>query len=207
MQQQARHEMSAVKSFYEQQYGSVMQRLRFDLNVKYLYHDSRHTEDVIRQCQEIAYREGVTSEEIDLLKLAALYHDLGFLVQRANHEAAGAEIFLDEAAESEISSEDKEHIARLILVTKIPQQPKSLLESIICDADLDYLGREDFPAIAEFLYLELKSCGEMSDRKRWDELQISFLQAHQYHTASSRKLRSNGLENNLLFVRRRLAGQ
>ena len=207
MQQQARHEMSAVKSFYEQQYGSVIQRLRFDLNVKYLYHDSRHTEDVIRQCQEIAYRESVTSEEIDLLKLAALYHDLGFLVQRANHEAAGVEIFLHEAADSEISSEDKEHIARLIMVTKIPQQPKSLLEAIICDADLDYLGREDFPAIAEFLYLELKSCGEMSDRTRWDELQLSFLQAHQYKTDSSRKLRNNGLENNLLFVRRRLAGQ
>ncbi len=199
--------MNPVKSFYDQQYESVVKRLRFDLNVKYLYHDCRHTEDVIRQCQEIAYREGVGADEIALLKLAALYHDLGFLVQRANHEAAGVEIFLSEAADSEISIEDKEHIARLIMVTKIPQQPKSLLESIICDADLDYLGREDFPAIAEFLYLELKSCGEMSDRNRWDELQISFLHAHQYHTESSRKLRNNGLENNLLFVRRRLAGQ
>jgi hypothetical protein len=103
--------------------------------------------------------------------------------------------------------EDKEHVARLIMVTKIPQQPKTLLESIICDADLDYLGREDFPAIAEFLYLELKACGEMSDRNRLNELQLSFLGAHQYHTESSRKLRSNGLQNNLLFVRRRLAGQ
>ena len=207
MKQQARHEMSAVKSFYEQQYESVVKRLRFDLNVKYLYHDCRHTEDVIRQCQEIAYRESVGVDDLALLKLAALYHDLGFLVQRANHEAAGAEIFLNEAAVSEMTVEDKEHVARLIMVTKIPQQPKTLLESIICDADLDYLGREDFPAIAEFLYLELKACGEMSDRNRWNELQLSFLGAHQYHTESSRKLRSNGLQNNLLFVRRRLAGQ
>jgi predicted metal-dependent HD superfamily phosphohydrolase len=199
--------MSAVKSFYEQQYESVVKRLRFDLNVKYLYHDCRHTEDVIRQCQEIAYRESVGVDDLALLKLAALYHDLGFLVQRANHEAAGAEIFLNEAAVSEMTVEDKEHVARLIMVTKIPQQPKTLLESIICDADLDYLGREDFPAIAEFLYLELKACGEMSDRNRWNELQLSFLGAHQYHTESSRKLRSNGLQNNLLFVRRRLAGQ
>jgi predicted metal-dependent HD superfamily phosphohydrolase len=199
--------MNAVKSFYDQQYESVVKRLRFDLNVKYLYHDCRHTEDVIRQCQEIAYRESVGVDDLALLKLAALYHDLGFLVQRANHEAAGAEIFLNEAADSEMTVEDKEHVARLIMVTKIPQQPKTLLESIICDADLDYLGREDFPAIAEFLYLELKACGEMSDRNRWNELQLSFLGAHQYHTESSRKLRSNGLQNNLLFVRRRLAGQ
>jgi len=199
--------MNAVKSFYDQQYESVVKRLRFDLNVKYLYHDCRHTEDVIRQCQEIAYRESVGVDDLALLKLAALYHDLGFLVQRANHEAAGAEIFLNEAADSDMTVEDKEHVARLIMVTKIPQQPKTLLESIICDADLDYLGREDFPAIAEFLYLELKACGEMSDRNRWNELQLSFLGAHQYHTESSRKLRSNGLQNNLLFVRRRLAGQ
>jgi hypothetical protein len=196
--------MEAVKSFYEIQFGSVMQRLRFDLNVKYLYHDSRHTEDVIRQVQEISYREGVSNEEIALLKLAALYHDLGFLVQRANHEAAGVDLFMQEASNSAISEEDKQHVARLIMVTKIPQQPKTLLESIICDADLDYLGREDFPAIAEFLYLELKACGELNDRHRWNELQISFLGAHQYHTDSSRKLRSNGLEKNIQFVRRRL---
>ena len=181
-----------------------MQRLRFDLNVKYLYHDSRHTEDVIRQVQEISYREGVSNEEIALLKLAALYHDLGFLVQRANHEAAGVDLFMQEASNSAISEEDKQHVARLIMVTKIPQQPKTLLESIICDADLDYLGREDFPAIAEFLYLELKACGELNDRHRWNELQISFLGAHQYHTESSRKLRSNGLEKNIQFVRGRL---
>lgn len=182
-----------------------MQRLRSDLNVKYLYHDSRHTEDVIRQVQEISYREGVNAQDLALLKLAALYHDLGFLLQRANHESAGAEIFMKEAEESDISSEDKQCVVRLILVTKIPQQPVTLLESIICDADLDYLGREDFPAIAEFLYLELKSCGEMSDRKRWNEVQLAFLSSHRYHTESSRKLRSNGLSNNVEFVRRRLS--
>jgi len=199
--------MSAIKSFFESRYESVMKRLRFDLNDKYLYHDCRHTEDVIRQAQEIAYREGVGQEEIALVKLAALYHDLGFLVQRANHEAAGVDIFMQEAESSDISTEDKEHIARLILVTKIPQQPKTLLESIICDADLDYLGREDFPTIAEFLYLELKSCNEMNDRQRWNEVQLSFLQAHSFHTDSSRKLRTNGLEKNILFVKRRLDGK
>jgi len=196
--------MEAVKSFYDKQYGSVMQRLRFDLNVKYLYHDSRHTEDVIRQVQEISYREGVSAEELALLKLAALYHDLGFLVQRANHESAGVDLFMNEAENSDISEDDKQRIARLILVTKIPQQPNNLLEAIICDADLDYLGREDFPTIAEFLYLELKACGEMNDRKRWNEVQLSFLGNHHYHTDSSRKLRSNGLANNVEFVRGRL---
>ena len=182
-----------------------MQRLRFDLNVQYLYHDGRHTEDVVRQAQEIAYREGVSSDDILALKLAALYHDVGFLRQRENHEAAGVEIFLAESVDSEISQADKDLVSRLIMVTKIPQQPQTLLEAIICDADLDYLGREDFPAIAEFLYLELKSCGVLSDRKHWNEVQLSFLESHRFHTASSQKLRANTLEKNIAFVRRRIA--
>jgi hypothetical protein len=196
--------MEAVKSFFDKKHGSVMQRLRFELNVKYLYHDCRHTEDVIRQVQEIGYRENVNQHEIALLKLAALYHDLGFLVQRVNHESAGVELFMKESIDSGISDEEKQTIADLIMVTKIPQQPKTLLESIICDADLDYLGREDFPSIAEFLYLELKDSGEISERKRWNEIQLSFLEAHHYHTQSSKKLRNNGLQNNIQFVRRRL---
>ena len=196
--------MEAITSFYESMYDNVMHRLRFDLNIKYLYHDSRHTQDVIRQCQEIGNREGVTPGEIALLKLAALYHDLGFLVQRANHEGAGAEIFAEESKGAGISEEDTAHIMRLIMVTKIPQQPQTLLEQIICDADLDYLGREDFPTIAEFLYLELKACGEMADRHHWNEVQLRFLEGHAFHTQSSAKLRSYGLQKNILFVKRRL---
>lgn len=181
-----------------------MTRLKHDLNVKYLYHDARHTQDVIRQCQEIGYRESISAADIAVLKLAALYHDIGFLVQRADHESAGADMFLQEAKDSGISEESLQLIASLILVTKVPQKPTNLLERIICDADLDYLGREDFPSIAEFLYLELKSCGEMSERQRWNEVQLSFLSAHQFHSDSSRKLRTAGLEKNILFVKRRL---
>ena len=197
--------MSSIQKFYEEQYGSVMQRLRFELNVRYLYHDCRHTEDVVRQVQEIAYREGVTEQEIALLKLASLYHDVGFLRQREEHEAVGVEIFLAESAGSGISTEDQEHISRLIMVTKVPQQPKTNLEAIICDADLDYLGREDFPVIAEYLYLEFKACGVVDNRKRWNEIQLSFLENHRFHTASSQKLRTNGLERNVQYVKRVLA--
>jgi len=196
--------MSAVFTFYEKQYASVMRRLRMDLDVNYLYHDSRHTEDVISQVQEIAHREGVGSHEIALLKLAALYHDTGFLRQRLNHEAMGVRIFLSEAADSGISQEDKDHICRLIMVTKIPQQPETLLEAIICDADLDYLGREDFHSISEFLYLELRSSGSVDNRMRWDEMQLSFLDNHRFHTESSRKLRIDLLIKNTQVVRNRL---
>ncbi|MFM7234267.1 MAG: HD domain-containing protein [Flavobacteriales bacterium] len=197
--------MSAVKEFYDNQYGSVMRRLRFELNVKYLYHDSRHTEDVIQQTEEIAGREGMNTHEIELLKLAALYHDTGFLRQREDHESVSVELFLNEAIDSDITQEDKDHVCRLIMVTRVPQQPSTLLESIICDADLDYLGREDFPAIAEYLYLEFKANGIVDNRKRWNEIQLTFLENHRFHTSSSQNLRSMALERNIQFVKKMLA--
>lgn len=198
--------MSSIQKFYEERYGSVMQRLRFELNVRYLYHDCRHTEDVVRQVQEIANREGVNDYEVALLKVAALYHDVGFLRQREDHEAVSVEMFVAESAGAGITPEDQQRISGLIMVTKVPQQPKNNLEAIICDADLDYLGREDFPVIAEYLYLEFKTCGVVDNRKRWNEIQLSFLENHRFHTESSRKLRTEGLQRNVEYVKRILMG-
>jgi hypothetical protein len=86
----------------------------------------------------------------------------------------------------------------------MPQKPKNQLEQILCDADVDYLGREDFSLIAENLFLEMSACGEMSDRITWDNLQIKFLEGHRYHTASNQKRRNYKKEENLNEVRRRV---
>ena len=40
------------------------------------------------------------------------------------------------------------------MATKMPQRPKNLLQQIICDADLDYLGRNDFFILSEKLHKE-----------------------------------------------------
>ena len=70
----------------------------------------------------------------------------------------------------------------LILCTKIPQQPKTLLERIICDVDLDYLGRPDFYEISDQLFRELKALSVINNIDEWNKIQINFLEAHTYHT-------------------------
>ena len=70
----------------------------------------------------------------------------------------------------------------LIWATKIPQSPKTKLEKIICDADLDYLGRRDFYQISDQLFKELKLRGLLGNKKEWNRIQISFLEGHSYHT-------------------------
>ncbi len=78
------------------------------------------------------------------------------------------------------------------MATKIPQHPKTKLECILCDADLDYLGREDAPAIANTMFQEQLLHSKNLDEKTWDELQIGFLKNHHYHTSYSLQHRDAG---------------
>ncbi len=70
----------------------------------------------------------------------------------------------------------------LILATRIPQTPNNQLERIICDVDLDYLGRADFYEISDRLFKELKEFSMVKNKNEWNVIQIKFLENHQYHT-------------------------
>jgi uncharacterized protein len=154
------------------------------------YHNLAHTLDVVKQSERIARKEGITDEhKIFLLKVAALYHDTGFLVTYSNHEAAGCEIFLNDAPQFNISKEDCQFITRLILATKLPQNPSDIFERVICDADLDYLGRPDFFHIGDELRKEFLHYKIVSSNDEWEKLQIRFLSSHHYHTKSCQDCR------------------
>lgn len=168
------------------------------LNSDLTYHSAGHTKDVLRQAIRIAEEESVTDEkELFILKVAALYHDTGFLETYANHEVRSCEIFLKDAARYGFNGRDCDLVTQLIMVTKIPQQPKTLLERILCDADLDYLGRDDFEEIGDKLRREFLVFGIVSNDSEWDRLQLKFLGNHQYHTASSRRDREPVKQHNL----------
>ena len=118
-----------------------------------------------------------------------MYHDTGFLETYTGHEIKGCEIFLKDAEQYAITNVEKEIIKGLIMATRVPQVPETLLERIICDADLDYIGRNDFVEVGKRLKQELIQYGFVADDNEWKKLQIAFLTNHQYHTNSSRRLR------------------
>ena len=196
--------MTELKAFYLQHLEAVLQRLKDGLNKHYYYHDVRHTLDVIEQSQTIGKLEGVSEGELEILKIAALFHDTGFLQVRIGHEQASVDFFHKIGGLSTLTREDCDTIAGCIIATHMPQTPKNQLERILCDADVDYLGREDFSLIAENLFLEMSACGEMSDRITWDNLQIKFLEGHSYHTVSNQERRNAKKEENLNEVRQRV---
>lgn len=168
----------------------VLQKLRNGLSPRLIYHSAEHTLDVLDQAVRIAGEEGIEDKEaLFLLKVAALYHDTGFLYCYTGHEEKSKEIAQEELLQFGINPQQMDKIFSLINATRIPQTPTNHLEQVLCDADLDYLGRDDFFSGAESLFRELRSYDMVADEKEWNHIQLNFLTAHHYFTATSVRLR------------------
>ncbi len=157
--------------------------LRTKLPAYLTYHSIDHTRDVLRQASRIANEEKLTSrEQIMLIKTAAIFHDCGFIKKYSGHEKAGCAIVKKFLPQFEYSNEQIDIICGMIMATKIPQTPRNLLEKIIADADMDYLGRVDFYKIGNRLKLELFHIKAINTELEWNKLQINFLNQHHYFT-------------------------
>lgn len=182
----------------------IVERLEKELPSNLHYHDLRHTLDVCAAVERLALMEGIEGDDIFLLKTAALYHDAGFVKQYSNNEEIGADLAKEVLPRFGYTDEQIEVIHQLINATKIPHKPNNKLEEIICDADLDYLGGDEFHPIADKLKLELMEREMVKSDKQWDELQIKFLEAHHYFTQTAIKLRQPNKQKRIEEIKERL---
>ncbi len=170
-----------MKGYYQLR-QRILDILHTKLAKDLYYHSVHHTLDALRNCDLYLRYIKVSKHEAQLLRLGVLLHDIGFTVSTQAHEMNGIEIANNLLSEFHFPKKDMEIITRLILSTKVPQQPNTVLEKIICDVDLDYLGREDFYVISDQLFRELKVYSGLKDKNEWNILQVKFLQAHRFHT-------------------------
>jgi predicted metal-dependent HD superfamily phosphohydrolase len=178
--------------------SNILAMLDNGLDMRLTYHNRRHTEDVLFNAERIACCEGITNaRELLLLKIAALFHDTGFIDSYKDHEERSCEIFRYYISDEHLPVHEFNTVISLIMATKAPQTPKSLLERILCDADLDYLGREDFFSISEQLRQEFIIYGIVENEKDWQRRQIRFLDAHRYFTRTSQLQREPGKTRHL----------
>ena len=167
----------------------ILDKLEKELPAYLYYHNVKHTIDVVNQAELIGYGEGVDDESILLLKTAALFHDTGHIVAYDNHEFYSAQLAKEYLPKFKYNQEQIDRICDLILVTKTPPEPTNLLEKIMCDADLDYLGRSDFIPVSNTLYNELKEQDKINDINDWNKIQLNFISHHQYFTQTALNLR------------------
>lgn len=167
----------------------ILDKLEKELPDFVFYHNVKHTVDVVTEVELIGWAEGCSDEDILLLKTAALFHDTGITVSFDDHEFKGAEYAREVLPGYGYSPEQIERICSIIMATKLPPRPSNLLEEIICDSDLDYLGRSDFIPVSNTLFEELKAQNKMKDLNEWNKLQVKFISGHQYFTLTARRLR------------------
>jgi class 3 adenylate cyclase/ligand-binding sensor domain-containing protein/predicted metal-dependent HD superfamily phosphohydrolase len=196
------HHYSQINYYKAERF--ILNRLKTELSPKLHYHSFDHSKDVTRQAERIAIGEGITDEDLFLLKTAATYHDAGFVEQYERNEPIGAQMAQDILPNFGYTQVHIDRIKELIYVTQIPHQPKDKLEEIMCDADLDYLGRDDFHEIADRLRRELREHGKIDSDRKWDEIQVSFLTQHRYFTKTSIETRRPKKLENLQAIKDKL---
>jgi uncharacterized protein len=153
------------------------------------YHNKEHTLDVLKIALEIAEAEDIALENRKLLRIAVLFHDAGFIYVYKHHEEKSCEMAREYLPGFGFDRKQISIICEMIMATRFPHFPMSLLDQIIVDADLDYLGREDVWKIAESLLVELKAHQFITNDKDWIPYQIKFLKEHNYFTKYSKKRR------------------
>ena len=154
------------------------------------YHSIEHTLDVMKAVLFYTKKENINEYNTTLILTAALFHDSGFLIKYRNNEASSVKIVKKILPDYYYKKEEIDAIEKMIMSTKIPQKPNNILEQILCDADLDYLGRVDFIPVSNMLYKELHEHGRIGTIQEWNEMQIKFIEKHQYFTNTARRLRN-----------------
>ena len=180
---------------------NIISQLKSHLLPGLYYHSHEHTLDVLSAAEQIGKSERISENDMFLLKTAALLHDSGYLFTAKNHEDNSCRIARLVLPQHEFSEKDVHIICDLIMATKVPHHPKNLLEEILCDADLDYLGRNDFVRLSENLYREMRMFDKVKDENEWNEMQVKFFETHRYFTNTSKKLRAPVKEKHLNEVR------
>ena len=167
----------------------VLDKLEKELPSWLYYHNVKHTVDVVTESELIGWAEGLNDYQLLMIKTAALFHDTGHTVSYADHEERSVEIAQEILPEYQYTQEEINEVCRIIMATELPPKPADLSEAIICDSDLDYLGRTDFIPVSNALYKELKEQNKTLSLNDWNKQQLKFISSHQYFTKTGRQLR------------------
>lgn len=182
----------------------ILNKLKNELPTNLYYHSIDHTLDVYQCAESIGKKEGISDSDLTLLLVAAIYHDAGYLQQYHNHEEISCEIARKYLPQFKYTQKDIDIICGIIIATKVPQRPKTHLEEVICDADLNYLGRTDFFSIGDSLYRELLAMGYINNKAEWNRVQLDFMKHHHFFTSTAIKNNTSQKEKNIAIVQSKI---
>jgi HD superfamily phosphodiesterase len=175
------------------------------LRKKITYHNFVHTKEVIETAKLIGENSGLSNEQMEILLLAAWFHDIGIILQYNEHEEKSAEICREFLMKQSYSQDKINDIVEIIRSTRIPQKPKTLLAKILCDADLSYTGKKEFNHRSQLLRTEWRNMlnKNFSDSE-WLKNNLDFLLENKFHTNFARSFYDNQRKQNSLNLKKKI---
>lgn len=211
-----RHTLSFIREGLKKKYPEASEKFGEIL----AYHGEPHAEDVLHEAILFAISEGISDErEIELLAVAAVFHDAGFIREYDANETIGAGLAEEFMRESEKYTEAEiQRVRDIILSTRVKfdpgfkqliVSPEDILQRVIADADVSNFGREDFDEKAEAVYMELMAVGKIKDdtpetRKFFNNFRQKMIMTHNWNTDSARLLRDEQKQKNLEILNERI---
>lgn len=155
----------------------------------FLYHNYKHTQQVIKSTKEIIENSQIDVKQSDTLLLAGWFHDTGYTQTYKGHEEKSVEIASAFLQEQQANQHLIDQVSRIILATRLEHEPTDRLEKIIKDADTAHFGQDYYPETSEFLRQELQLLNIKNYKpEEWRRANIElFTQRHQYYTQYARE--------------------
>lgn len=183
----------------------ILNKLSVELSKELIYHSVEHTLRVEAAAMKYAGLENLNEHETLLIRTAALFHDAGFIERYEHNEELGALLFEKNAQTFGFNEADMRIVSDIILSTSYAAVPKNVLEAIMRDADLDYLGTADYHRTAQSLFDEMAKFGQSHTPQKTLEIQLDYLKnRHTYYTDSAKKLRNEGKQKRILELQQKL---
>lgn len=168
---------------------------------KILFHTLHHTYNVLKQAEIIGDYCNLKKHEITILKIAALFHDVGYINTYSKHEEESVRIASEFLLKKGVDKKWIKQIENCILSTQTPQKPKTNFEEILCDADMIHLASNDYFEQAELLRLEWeKTKGKNYKKSLFYINSIDFFNKHTYHTEYGKSILQAKKEKNLDLI-------
>jgi len=151
------------------------------------FHTAEHAKAVVQACREIGTACDLSAEDLEVVTLAAWFHDAGYVEGIQGHEERSADMAANFLHEHGYPDEKIARVAGCIRATRMPQNPGNLLEEILCDADIAHLASKDFLKVTERVRFEIEHhMGRKLTQAEWLTLNIEFVAGHRYFTDYAR---------------------
>lgn len=167
----------------------VKKLLKEQLAEGMLYHDYAHTKSVWQFARKIGNKENLGAQDLELLQIAALFHDTGFVKIYAGHEEASVAIATDYLSKNGFEADEISKVVQAILATKMHHVPKNQMEKIIRDADMNHVGSKGYAKRIAGLRSEwVTFCNQTMTDEEWQIDNVQFLENHTYYTESAQAI-------------------